>query len=225
MDKINKIDKINLGINVLSAILIGIASLFVSVASYQVSKQQTEVSKIEHTPFLYISNSYLWDEKGTEILQETLNVHNIGAPVANVSIDIQELLSIEHKNSTGEYVKSILPLVGYYFVNQNTSSPKDLLGKSWGHENYKRVSDLHTDVRKNKYYQKRGVVSLKVIAVVKVEYLNRLREKQVEYFINDDTVGVNEYEEYRKHRESLKRIDIDEITADSLFELLDEIDT
>ncbi|TOC16415.1 hypothetical protein, partial [Vibrio parahaemolyticus] len=66
---------------------------------------------------------------------------------------------------------------------------------------------------------------LEVIAVVKVEYLNRLREKQVEYFINDDTVGVNEYEEYRKHRESLKRVDIDEITADSLFELLDEIDT
>lgn len=224
MISLTKVEKINLGLNIVSAIFIGVASICLSLASYRISVQQTEVSKVEHRPFFYISNSFSWDDKGKKIVQETINVHNIGAPIANVDIDIQELLSLEYKNKGGYYVKKTFPLNGYYFVNQPTGNPKNLLGTSWGYENYKSFSELYRQARDKKYFSKRGVVTLDVISIVKISYLNRLGRTHVRYFVDEEMVDKHVYEEYRKYRDNLKMIDIDEVSADSLFELADEND-
>ncbi|CAM3035476.1 hypothetical protein [Vibrio mytili] len=187
----NKYEKLNLSVNIISMLFIGLASVLVSYASMKVAENQNKIASTEYQPFFYVSYDY--EMKNQRLVQKSINVYNIGAPIANARVQIKEFLAVKQMRN-GKDVKDIFPIVGYYFVRNPTGQPKGKLLTAWAHENVRFESLLYDSVSTKEFQEEFGYTGLEIVAAIKIEYQNRLGLSETQYFLNDQLVDSKEYQ-------------------------------
>ncbi|MGR5507944.1 hypothetical protein ACPV5P_20140 [Vibrio mediterranei] len=157
----NKYDKLNFVANVISLIFIGLMSVLVSYASLKVAENQNRISSTEYRPFFYVSYGY--ETVNNWLIYKSLDVYNIGAPVANAKVHVREFLVVNRINN-GENFEEVFPILGYYFIRNPTGKPTGLLHTAWASENVKLEANLHEEVSTKEFSDEFGFTELKVSA-------------------------------------------------------------
>lgn len=186
-------DKWGLIVNVVSMLFIGAASVFISVASMQVAKIQNDITATEYLPFFYVSYEYVM--KGEKLNQKSLSVYNIGAPIANAKVDIDEFIVVNN-TVDGEHSENIIPVSGFYFVNNPTGQPTGKIHTAWAQENVEDEAKLHEITYEPGFSEEFGSTELEIVAAVKVYYLSRLGTAGNKFFLNDRQVDEEEYKNF-----------------------------
>lgn len=178
-----------------SALVFGIASIFVAIAANIVSQSQLEIAKIQLEPHIFVSETYLLDEAG--IATETiLEVHNAGAPIYGLNLNTRTFYTVSTSSGT-----VWIPVNGYYNASFQLQAVVGKLAEVRGANNnsvYGEVyrQQLHSDDDAILHYAELGRTT-----ITRVSYETRAKEAAEEYFVGEsrsDDPWVKEA--FRSHR-------------------------
>jgi len=200
-------------------LLVSLAAIAVSLASYSLADRQLKLSTIDTQPNFYLKELYLYDPKIKQAYESELKIYNSGADISNFKKKINSFVEIEHYNETGKVVDYI-SIIGYYGVTFNSSDPVGELSLTKGENNNLKYSDVYFDFQNLNVSQKYGFVFLNLKHATKITYTNKLGENGVSYFIDNLPVTNEKYIEIMSNWKANNMIYIADFSVEHIKEKL-----
>lgn len=197
-----------------SSIMFGLAALFISLASYNISKEQLNTSKLNNNPHFYIETELHKDEKTKMYTDRIQKIYNAGAPVYNLNINKYEFIEVKY---FGEQQKTIfVPVNGYYPSQFPTHSPTGLLSTFMGYNNNSIMGELYNlsleyTKKSDDYFE------LHFKNIVSISYMGRDEEQNTVYFLDRSRVSKDIVEGMINIHENFPLIDFESATVESLI--------
>jgi hypothetical protein len=199
---------------VAAAVLIGTASLVVSISALRVSEKTLVATEVAALPHFTLSKRPQFDADAKKFIEETLALNNHGAPVSNVSWTVRTFLRFErYQPASGA---TYVPLVGYYFAQYPTSSPTGELSSIVGHRNLSKFAalrDASLNLRNDSAFS--PYPSLVTISVV--NYEDRLGHRGATYFRDYDKVSEADVEQLLEFADKVRGVDVDSLTLEEVL--------
>jgi len=201
---------------IIAPILFGLAALFISIASCNISKQQLLISEIELQPHFYLEEDYIFNPK-KEIYDETeMIIYNGGSPASNISISLVSYIKVGYEKNK-QFKKSLVPITGYYSSQFSTYSPKGkvaTLKDYLNNEKFFEICNQFFGPAKEKY----GLVDINLIHVTKINYQDRNNKNGNKYFIGTEIVPADKGKPLVDSYYKSSPIQLSELNADILME-------
>lgn len=200
---------------IVSSMMFGGAALFISLASFNTSKEQLAISEITTKPHFYVETVLYKDPKSKMYNDSEMRIYNVGAAVYNISVNSREFIEV---NFFGEHSrKVILPISGYYFAQFDNYTPTGLLTTLKGPNNNLVMSKLDFDSLE---YSKKNTIKyfefqLKIL--VSISYTNRKNTKTTEYFLDKKQVPYSQISSYIKKYNKTPLLELHSATVESIL--------
>lgn len=208
-------------------VLVGIFSVFVSLVSIHVMRQQektqdmlVKMQQMEHQPTFGIEiSAYAFEENGPNAYEE-FSITNVGKQMSSPAIvSVQSFIQVSYTDKDLDYL-GYYPL-GYYF--NSTVSSKALTGQlvhSWGSfysMNLTRFNDLRYATLPSGC---NGYVSLKLVHRFAITYTDLYGDERTVYYENEVLSSEEAQSDIAKRAEFFinKKKSIADVTIDDLCE-------
>lgn len=204
-----------------SSIMFGIAALLISLASYNISREQLNASKLNNNPHFYIETELQKDEKTKMYTDKILKVYNAGAPVYNLNISHYEFIEVRYFGEKQEII--YVPVNGYYSGQFLTHSPTGLLSTFRGYKNNSIMGKLdHSSLEYTK--KSDDYFELQFKNIISISYTGRDEEQNTVYFFNRNHVSKDFVEGMINANKNIQLIDIESATVESLIKAAKNIE-
>ncbi len=203
--------------DIAASLIIGIAALMVSYASYTISKNQLELSELSYQPKFNISTAVVFDQKKQKYTEQVLEVHSSGGRPANLTYKVKSFLVLNDFDGVLED-PTYVPIYGYFPAKIDHQVVEGKLSTFRGHENNQLFHDLYVEFMSEKLEKKYGFVDLNVVHVVVIQYSDIDGENHTQYFKDRNLAAESEISHLLKLHDSIGVLDIGNLDADAVME-------
>jgi hypothetical protein len=201
--------------DVFIALLVGVASIFLSFASFIISREQLRTSEISAEPLFYIEKGLVLSEDTRTYDDEEMKVYNAGSPVLNLRIKSREFVRIVH--SKEKPISFIAPTIGYYLAQLDQHQPTGIISIMIGRGNNACAAKLDAATLSDDVKKKYGYVHLTFFSVTNITGVDRLGRAFSVYFRNRDKISEVEGEKFMLLHDKVFPLKHCEMTIDSLM--------
>lgn len=198
------------------SVLISLAALFISISSYNISRQQLQINDIQLNPHFHVETQYILDPKDGKYNEIVMSVYNSGAPINNADFSVSSFIVIDYEKNLVRK-KLVVPITGYYTVMFNNQRPLGEFVSFKGHLNNKNFYKLNNEFLVEKVREKYGFVNLEVENIITINYSDRKGEKKEAYFYNNTLVDKENIKDKLNLYETVPFLEIQELTAEQLM--------
>lgn len=175
-------------ISALTAMLIGLGSIFLSIYSCILEKDLYNLQKQNFIPIFQFSYSYLDKDNNSE----QMNISNIGSTlISSPDIIIKSFLEISrfsYDNKTSN--KICIPIYGYWESHLKKRNLKNDLYSVMGKNNNKYLFDLQMEILKHQKGCSYGIIKKDYILI---SYTTITGENKTIYFKDGKLIDSNDY--------------------------------
>jgi hypothetical protein len=190
-------------------IVITLASCLFGYASFIVAQEQLLISKNQIRPHLSIEEVFKKNKETGFYDNTELHLSNDGTPINNVTIISYSILTVEKSDSL-----AYIPLDHFYFGTYSVNKSAGKLKILKGYNNNKKLFNLRQDIH-DKNINKYDFRIIELNHIIEVSYIDRLNNKQYQYFRNEELVekeyienDLNLYENSDKYSISIDDISL-----------------
>ncbi|THK41727.1 hypothetical protein E8Q33_07630 [Methylophaga sp. SB9B] len=205
---------------IFSSSLIAAAAIAVGLASYLVSVSQLRVSEIATEPHFYIETTLYRDAESSSYNESEMRLLNAGAPVHNIVVDVKSFIKV---NLFTEEVEPIyVPVVGYYFAQFPSHSPKGLVATFKGSKNNYYASQLYFAKLSPEVMNGRPYFDHTFVHVTSVDYLSPFGDRRKLAFLGREQVDPSVVKPILEKYEKFNPLEIEKLTVNSVLEAVNE---
>lgn len=187
-------------IGLLVSMVIGIATIITSVVSITIMKQQSrlaeeqnEMQKLQNQPIFDISIYQQQDSDDGKYGTDILEIRNIGEKMTSCEVTTNVYFAISYHNlNTRDTIYA--EVKDYFMATVHNSNDNGLVEKRWCPGNNRIFCEGYDasmkDSKDGTYYFYDKIV------LVKIEYMDVLREKHTVYFKRGKEIDATEYSHY-----------------------------
>ncbi len=176
---LNITKKINL-ICSITSLLISITTIYLT---YTIGSTQNKITKLEYSPIFVLQDEYIYDEAMQKNVTEKITIINEGYPINNFEEKTNNFILATLYDKSGKE-EIIIPVI-YYGISFNTSGGKEKLSTLMNPNNNLNFFNLYNSALELKGADGESILSLKLITVIKIDYLDPLDGVKTAYFIDN----------------------------------------
>ncbi|MBE8715889.1 hypothetical protein [Cellvibrio polysaccharolyticus] len=213
------LEKNKIYFDIVSSVMFGAAALFISLASYNLSKEQLEISKVSTRPHFYIDKVLYKNPETKEYNDSEMNIYNAGAPAYNIDIVHYEFIEVQYYGK--DPMTKLLLVSGYYLGQINNYTPNGLIStlKGPGNNGVMAALDFRSlDIAKSRdeYFE------LKLKLLVAITYSGNNGESTTEYYLDQKQVSRSSVESMITASKEQFPIYLRETTVESILTATNE---
>lgn len=171
---------------IFSSVLISGTALFVSIAAYNVNKQQLLTSELAALPHISVEKRLIRDEMSGKFDHDELVVSNYGSPIYNTNIKVRTFLKVKTYDLKSK--EFFIPIIHYYHAQYTSGEPTGVLSTfklAGNNATFGRLYDeALTEAREKGHF-----IEVEIARIVTVQFNDRLNRPNTEYFFDTSHVS------------------------------------
>ena len=206
---------------IVSSVLFGLTAVLIAFASYTVSKRQLGIAALAAEPHFFVETIFVRESGSKVFTSQELRIHNGGSPVSNIEITCRTFIEVRRFGENEGL--TFVPLLGYYTATIDQHMPVGHLSTCTGHRNNDHAARIHFSSLDDEVQNKHGYFELRILAVVRVSYTDRLGRSDVAYFLDRERVTDAEVAHLLDIHQKFFPEELTTLTVDGLMTRVQEI--
>lgn len=175
----------------IATLIISASSVFVAIKANMISNIQAEIARntalpvIEVTERVEEAEGFEWDR------HSVIEIENLSGKMNNYQSKVISFLRCGYFNKESQGYETVdIPMMGYYFYGVKGRTTNGVVEKKYTADNFSRFLSLRQSVQSHNNSKDSSInLDIEVVTYLKIQYLDLLSQKQVEYYLLDSTVA------------------------------------